>query len=836
MKIPVRKATVVTPEVLSPKDCLAKTFNTGKGCDVTAHLLLTAYVLRALKEKYADTPKKIVFQEAAEYLAALHDIGKATPGFQQKIYRAIGTELFPNHSYVNIDHGEYSGWILRERFGEIFAELAANHHGFSRNMGNPEIFNDKHDDCGGKEWIELRQQILTGVLDKLGLQEKIPAIPKELEQEILGAVIAADWLSSSAELAWGDDPAKISAADIIEKAGFKSLQVRQNLTFEDIFGFSPNSLQKTAYRRIIPGEINVIESEMGSGKTEAALYIAYKMLEEKAACGIYFALPTQLTSEKIYTRLNEFLKNISPEMQSDKALLIHGSSYLDWNLSVSDEADKKNMSYPDSWFQTKKRALLAPFGVGTIDQALLAILNVRHNAVRAFALAGKVVIIDECHSYDHYTGFLLKKLISKLRDSHCTVIILSATLTDEARREFALLPPAEEKEADLPYPLISCNIPGKQEESRIAFEGNPARKVDMSFCKEQECLRMVLEKAAMGEQVLWLENTVQKAQEIFTLLSGSAEGMETGLIHSRFPRCIRLENENKWVELLGKNGVEKRCEKGRILVGTQVLEQSVDIDADLLITRLAPVDMILQRIGRLWRHSQLTPLRPQSASRQAVILTDERLANNGNIESGTFLPYEDYHICRTYEALKDRKTLMLPDDIRMLLESVYQEREESIAFLQFLKGNMKRKMEEFERKALLASSNFLKETDDDKASTRLNEVPTVQLLILKKNNGGRPLDEALCSPFLDAPLELNKKQHSIVAASLMNILITVPEIHAPSYESFPADFLAPFLYTGTQEFRPLRIAFMDDDGKLLDLASNPHPCSYSHIRGFLSKE
>ena len=351
------------------------------------------------------------------------------------------------------------------------------------------------------------------------------------------------------------------------------MKVVAGLSFEDIFGFSPNSLQQVCCRKIVPGEINVIESEMGSGKTEAALYIAYKLLESNSASGIYFALPTQLTSEKIHARLNQFLQKISGDSRAGNALLIHGNAHLEWNLHVEDEAEENKEFVRDSWFQSKKRALLAPFGAGTVDQALLAVLNARHNAVRAFALAGKVVIIDECHSYDHYTGFLLKKLIEKLREAHCTVLVLSATLTDKARREFALLAPRQLSPGTLQaYPLVSGSFPDSQEELLIPFAGNPSRRVELSFRREEESLALALEKAEQGEQVLWLENTVAKAQEVFRQLSCCAGNIELGLIHSRFPRCVRAENENKWVDLLGKNGSALRNKCGRILVGTQVLE------------------------------------------------------------------------------------------------------------------------------------------------------------------------------------------------------------------------------------------------------------------------
>ena len=169
----------------------------------------------------------------------------------------------------------------------------------------------------------------------------------------------------------------------------------------------------------------------------------------------------------------------------------------------------------------------------------------------------------------------------------------------------------------------------------------------------------------------------------------------------------------------------------------------MDIDADLLISRIAPVDMILQRIGRLWRHEKLTPLRSATASRSAVILEDELLSSRKHIQSGTFLPYDDYQICRTYEELSRKSFLQLPEDIRPVLEAVYCEREETGA-LQMLKGNLSRKIDELETRADLSVRSKQASEDDDRIFTRINAYPTVQLLILKKNNGGRVKEDALC--------------------------------------------------------------------------------------------
>ena len=837
MKIPIlnKSATALLP----PEQCLAKTCGMQKGCNEYTHLVLCALTVRALRDVFRGTPRENLISVAAEWLAALHDIGKATPGFQQKIYAALGEFPDLGVQVARADHAEYSGWILRERYGKSFAALAAAHHGIARKLPNPQFYNDSAAVCGGEGWSALRKQIREEVIAALKLEPcDTTSLPAWQAPLVLGAVVLADWICSGLELPWGAPCDAIDLSEAVAAAGFAPLRVTPDLDFEAIFEFQPNPLQQVCRRKPVPGEIVIIESEMGSGKTEAALYMAYQMLAAGQADGIYFALPTQLTSEKIHARLNQFLSRIIPAEKHHGALLIHGDAWLEWNLRTTDPEDCTTPENPDSWFQTRKRALLAPFGAGTIDQALLAVLNVKHNAVRAFGLSGKVVIIDECHSYDHYTGFLLKKLIRELRHYQCTVIVLSATLTGEARREFALLEPQQPAQPLLPYPLVTWSHPSNGGEL-TPFSGADARTVKVAFTENlAETLQLALEKAARGEQVLWIENTVSMAQQVFLMLSSCAGDCEIGLIDSRFPRWRRSENENKWVGLLGKNGEKKRLERGRILVGSQILEQSLDIDSDTLITRLAPMDMLFQRIGRLWRHRKLDFSRPTGAERRAVILKDPRLDQPEQIlpDCDALLPYEAYPLCRTCEALKDKRLLTLPDDIRPMLEAVYRRRTESGA-LRAMQERLERKIETLERQARIAAGPVMDVRNDDHATTRINDLPTVQILLLEKNNRGKPLTDVLYSPFDGAPITLpspsaSKSSHVEAARRIMRTLITVPEHHAPRYDGFTAEFLASAIWIGNDSFRPIRVAYLDSDGRLLDRAANPLPFRYHEKIGY----
>ena len=335
------------------------------------------------------------------------------------------------------------------------------------------------------------------------------------------------------------------------------------------------------------------------------MYLFFHLLLSGKAKGIYFALPSQATSNRIHLRMNDFLRRIAPEAETSR--LIHGNSWLmedDFGFCPS-PTDAKAKAADDArtgrdWFASTKRALLAPFGVGTVDQALLGVVAAKHFFVRHFALAGKIVILDEVHSYDLYTGTLIDKLISTLEALGCTVIVLSATLTGKRLGQIVPLP-GDASEDKLPYPLITGRKKGQTFNPVPAAAPKP-QTVKVDFISEKSAAEEAIALARKGGAVLWICNTVDAAQKQYKALTEeTGKAFPVGLLHSRFSFRRREKLESEWMERFGKTGQKRR---GSILVSTQVAEQSVDLDADLMITELAPTDMILQRLGRLWRHKR----------------------------------------------------------------------------------------------------------------------------------------------------------------------------------------------------------------------------------------
>ncbi len=823
------------PEAISAmplSECLAKTrINSAgeklAGCTVLAHSLATSLVFRELIKVYEGTARHVLLPPEGEWLCALHDLGKLTPGFQQKIYAAIKIrkDFGSRSSFGKENHALSSQLFLRGQFGEQFARLAGAHHGTG--FLSTQFHSESDFGMGGPAWKELRVEFVRQLEKLLPMPPpKNFSVDEETMPVLLGALILADWLSSSMDIAYGDCPDEALLAETVRLSGFAPFRLVKNLSFRDIFPFAPNCLQVALQAKVCAGGTYIVEAEMGGGKTEAALFLAYKLLENKQANGIYFALPTQLTSEKIHQRVDAFLDKILAEDEARSALLIHGQSWLNWDL-VQDSEDGLALQEPGSWFYAPKRAILAPFAVGTIDQALMALINVKHRDLRAFGLAGKVVIIDEVHSYDSYTGTLIAELVKRLRDWSCTVIILSATLSKDSRGKLLSPGPEAEGADSAGYPLLSI----QESEGGICSSVLPPgqeKQVELINTVEPEfCLHAAMQAAMQGQQVLWIENTIAKTQELLQKImpAASVQNIEVGLIHSRFPVIVRDINEEKWTEIYGKQGGDKRALCGRILIGTQVLEQSLDIDADLLITRLAPSDMLLQRIGRLWRHASL-PRCPQARCR-AIILHEEKYDTDSDLfyHRKADLPYERYVMVRSQEIFWQRKTLAIPADIRSIIEATYSERQETDSMLR-LKADLAERIRKMQQRAMSSSSAAINVVDDELALTRLNDLPQVQLLLLRKNNRGDSLSEKLWSPFLEEPILLPSvhcapREKKRALKKLYSVLIKTNCRHAPSYESFDLEeALGGLMYLGDSENRPLRAAYLDDSDYLLDKSGN----------------
>lgn len=829
------------------EDCPAKTRilsdgTTVQGQSVLNHCLIVGEIARCLMSRFPEPMLNHLFPSGSVLVAASHDIGKVSPTFVAKIFKACALDYKAMPALAKVPLELERNWgghagvsqASAEEFSvpKYVAEILGQHHGFTPTVadrrGDAEVF-------GGPQWFDERKKLVAAL--KAHFQADWPTFNSLAQARVVaGLTSVADWIGSGEFFENPDEDWRPIITAALNNAGFIKPIIRQGLSFAQIFDPENAAMQLREPQALFVGQVTgpgiyILEAQMGMGKTEAALFAAYQLLAQEKATGIYFALPTQLTSNKIYDRFNAFLEQIVSGETPQQSLLLHSGAWL-LDTDIGEEG-----SPGGTWFNQNKRGLLAPFAVGTIDQALMAVMNVKHGFVRAFGLAGKVVILDEVHSYDLYTSTILNELVAFLRQIDCTVIILSATLS-QSRRESLL----QQTTTSTAYPLITA-VPavGEQrdplEVGVSTADGVPVR---LHSCSDDEpALEEALERAAQGQQVLWIENTVAEAQQRYLDIASRAvqAGCETGLLHSRFTPEDRTRNEDHWVRLYGRKGWPERARCGRILVGTQVLEQSLDIDADFLVSRFAPTDMLLQRLGRLWRHAD-TP-RDTSAKAECWLLApslEQALANPRQAFGPGASVYSPYVLCRSLEVWQGLQSIRLPSDIRPLIDATYVERPETEQWATLLyelkNGTRFRTGEQAQQAlALLTLSRGGKILPESKAETRFSNQDTLDLLLLRSI---RSQDGATHIRLLDGTeLTLPHGRHRLskagwrkLAVALNQQLVRVSPANCPpkiAKHDLEKLHLHQVFYLGRQEdgMALLRVAIVSDSGELLTLDGRP---------------
>lgn len=423
--------------------------------------------------------------------------------------------------------------------------------------------------------------------------------------------------------------------------------------FAQVFGVPAPRPMQAAMNSTKFGSIVVLEAETGSGKTEAALWRYLHLFQLGEVDSLYFALPTRVAASQIYNRVCRFVEQVWPGEAPVVVRALAGYEAADgetqtrlpdfkvlWSDNPQDaEAERRWAA------ESPKRFLAATIAVGTVDQALLAALPIKHAHLRHAMLSRSLLVVDEVHASDAYMTALLDRLLQAHVACGGHALLLSATLGAVARTKYLnvgsakhpLAPPTLAEALTVPYPAISSQWNGKPQVD--AVEGNSVHKsihwqsIDDIDRPERVAARAVA-AARQGARVLVIRNTVPAA--VATLLAVEAVQFEgdgdllfklsgvSTLHHSRFSKQERPLLDSEVEKQIGRHRTDS---SGRIVIGTQTLEQSLDIDADLLITDLCPMDVLLQRIGRLHRHARPSPtypndIRPVGFKRaQAWVLT-----------------------------------------------------------------------------------------------------------------------------------------------------------------------------------------------------------------------
>jgi CRISPR-associated endonuclease/helicase Cas3 len=436
-----------------------------------------------------------------------------------------------------------------------------------------------------------------------------------------------------------------------------------------------------------------VEDVTGGGKTEVALILAHRLLAAARARGLYLALPTMATANAMYDRLAASYRRLFADEETPSLALAHGSARLhegfresfegvsDQERAIEREADASTERDPSgaacaAWLADESRkAFLADVGVGTIDQAFLGVLPAKYQALRLLGLAERVLIVDEAHAYDAYMGRELERLLEFQGALGGSAIVLSATLPRTVREGLAsafakgLGCPAPALAADA-YPLVSVVAADRAQEEAKEPRADLRRSVGIERLPDQAAaLRRIAEAAQTGAGVAWVRNTVDDAFEGVAQLR--AAGVAADLFHARFAMGDRLAIEREIVDRFGKGDPANRP---GVLVATQVIEQSLDLDFDLLVSDLAPIDLLLQRAGRLWRHPQRR--RPIAGPRLLVVAPDPA-AEIGKDWYAALFPraawvYRNHALLwLSAAALFGHARVRVPEDVRALVEAVY---------------------------------------------------------------------------------------------------------------------------------------------------------------------
>lgn len=529
----------------------------------------------------------------------------------------------------------------------------------------------------------------------------IDATP-ELQQRFAGLVMLADWIGSDTaffafRVAEAEDRAALarSAADrAVRGIGLQPLERRAPASFRATFGFAPSPLQRALAEELAidnHSRLVLVESDTGSGKTEAALAWYLRLYAAGEVDGLYFALPTRVAARELYGRVCRAVEDAFPdETRRPRPVLLAAPGYAkvdgephalpspDGRLWEDDSALRR---HERQWAaEHPKRFLAAPVAVGTVDQALLSVLMVKHSLLRSVCLDRSLLVVDEVHASDPYMRQALQCLLNGHLRRGGRALLLSATLGETAAG--ALLGRASQSIAAAqtrPYPSLSTAVA----EIRIPPHGAPkcVAVEQVGSLDDADLLPHLAAALAEGARVLVVCNTVARANALLRAVEAEPALPRRALFavrgeicphHGRFAREHREVMDAAVTAILGKGSPAG----ARLLVGTQTLEQSLDIDADLLITDLCPMDVLLQRIGRLHRHRR--DGRPAAYAAPRVLLrapadADLRrwLRVDGSLRApaGLGTVYPDGRVLqRTLDLLCERPEIEIPADNRRLVE------------------------------------------------------------------------------------------------------------------------------------------------------------------------
>ncbi len=691
---------------------------------------LPAAVRQYICELLAISPEQA--RAMVVWFAAIHDIAKVTPAFAAKAgavmpsvldtMRDHGLDARQTPEDRHVPHATagqivLEDWLARRYPGSTkraritYACVVGGHHGTTPSDSALEGAEARPAQLGTGCWKEVRDEILDAMATSTRAGEHLSSwlqqrIPVPAQVLLTGVVIMADWIASNTDFfpySTGEatderlrravdslrlPPPWEPSTPVTSCTGFLTSR------FPALNGQVARPLQEglvAAARAVAQPALFIVEGPMGVGKTESALLAAEVLAERFGLGGVFVGLPTMATANPMFDRVSQWAR-AALGAQDASIALVHGKAALNdhytdliqhrWRGDVyddsGDDADREHAAVlVNEWLRGRKRSGLADFVIGTIDQSLFAALKAKHVVLRHLGLAGKVVIIDEVHAADDYMREYLKRLLAWLGAYRTPAILMSATLPPGQRDELAaayasgLDPDVEIGPTSRTdeYPRITV----VDNRVRELFVPPDERNLDITVSRMSDDLSsltdVLTEVLSDGGCVAVICNTVSRAQDAYSALR-DVFGPDATLAHSRFIAPDRARREAELVRLLGPGSAHRPHRL--VVVGTQVLEQSLDVDFDTMVTDLAPADLLLQRAGRLHRHDRRG--RPQRVATPRLWLrgVDDWAAVPPTAVRGSRAVYGTQRLLRAAAVLQGVEAVRLPSDIPRLVRLAYE--------------------------------------------------------------------------------------------------------------------------------------------------------------------
>jgi CRISPR-associated endonuclease/helicase Cas3 len=676
-------------------------------------------------------------------------------------------------------------------------EIVCGHHGKPpKNLLSINSFLTEDDERAAEEFVRevaahwLPDLIPLTTIDKSDFQCA--------SWQLAGIAVLADWLGSNQEIfRYRDDVMALSdywteaaleqAPRAITQAQLGQRNITPFASIKQQFDFinAPTPLQAYAQTANLGAsqQLFILEDVTGAGKTEAAMVLVHRLMASGLANGVYVGLPTMATANAMYERMSKSYRRLYAEHELPSLVLAHGASRLSdaFTQSVTlsnqvvdksyDQNDLSASAYCNQWLaDSRKKALLADVGVGTIDQALLAVLPARHQSLRLLGLTGKVLLVDEVHAFDPYMRSLLAALLRAHAAQGGSAILLSATLPFGFRKDLvaAFAQGSQGPEAIINksagYPWVSHYSCSGLIETPVATRKCVRRNVAVKrLDNEDQAIELIKKTIQSGQCICWIRNTVKGARHAYQQLQDQPwlAPEKLTLFHSRYAMVDRQGIEKDVLQRFGKESTATN-RTGQVLIATQVVEQSLDLDFDVMISDLAPIDLLIQRGGRLQRHTRKadgTCLTDDDASDQRppaclyVLSPDPAHTADKNwlrtLLPGTQAIYPNVgQLWLTIRGLLANDGFAMPEDARELIEGVYgdeaqsdipleldQATQEAIAEQRAQRGMGEFNQLELEKGYTLASARQSGGWDEDvRIPTRLGG-DTVTVVLLQQKNG-----------------------------------------------------------------------------------------------------